>query len=109
MWKTIVIAIALATLSGGVAAEPTPAPEAAPAAQTVRGRDLMTPDEWREHRKKLQSLATPAERQAYRAEHRKMLEARAKEKGLILRDGPGWRSGRMPGPKGGGAGGGAGQ
>lgn len=106
MLKSIILAVALALFSAGelMAAEPAPPPDSTQAAKTVRGRDLMTPEEWREHRKKLQSFTTAEERQAYRREHRKVLEARAKEKGLVLRDGGGWRSGREPGPMGGGAG-----
>jgi len=103
MLKPLVLSIFLAAFSVPAtwAAEPVPPAESQQPGRTVRGRDLMTAEEWREHRQKMQSLATPEQRRAYRAEHRKRLEARAREKGLILRDGGGWRSGRGPGPLGG--------
>jgi hypothetical protein len=110
MLKRLCLATVLAVFSASslMAVEPVAPPESSQPSKIVRGRDLMTPEDWREHRQKPQGLATTEERQAYRREHRKMLEARAKEKGVILRDGAGWRGGQEPGPRGGGAGGGPG-
>lgn len=52
------------------------------------GRQLMTQEEWVEHRQKMQSL-NPDERDRYRAEwHTKMVE-RARERGITLPETPG--------------------
>ncbi len=57
------------------------------------GRELMTKEEWLEHRDKMRTLG-PDERERYREEwHKKMVE-RAREKGITLPDKPG----RGPGP-----------
>lgn len=64
----------------------TAAPEAAAPAtgDAVCGRELMRADELAQHRAKMQSLTTPAERTAYRAQHHAEMAARAKERGVTL-------------------------
>ena len=47
----------------------------------TRGWSLMTPQERTEHRNKMLSFKTYEECDAYRTEHHKLMEARAKEKG----------------------------
>ena len=49
---------------------------------------LMTQEERKAFRAKMRSFKTPQERQAYRLEHRKMLEKRAEAKGEKLRPMP---------------------
>lgn len=68
------------------------------------GRQLMTEQEWQEHRQKMQSM-TPDERQKYREEwHKKMVE-RARERGITMPETPGPHGqGKGMGPGGGGMG-----
>lgn len=82
------------------------------AEETVYGRQLMTEQERIEHRNKMRSFNTEQEREAYRIEHHKRMQERAREKGVTLPDRPQQRGkgmkgfgGRTPGQgKGGGAG-----
>jgi len=50
----------------------------------VCGRELMSADELREHHAKMRGLATPEERQAYRAQHHAEMARRAAERGVTL-------------------------
>jgi len=70
------------------------------------GWQLMTEDEITEHRSKMRSFKTEEEREAYRLEHHKLMQERAKELGVTLPDTPQQR-GKGMGP-GGGMGGGMG-
>jgi len=70
--------------------------------EVVYGRQLMTPEELTAHRAKMRSLATEKEREQYRLEHHKLMQERARERGLTLPDEPG------PMGKGMGSGGGMG-
>ena len=58
-------------------------------AQNTPGWTMMTPDERRAHREKMLSMKDEASCQAYMEEHHKEMEARAKEKGKTLPQGPG--------------------
>jgi len=51
---------------------------------SVYGWELMTEQERNEHREKMQSMHTEQEREAYRIEHHKMMQERAKERGVSL-------------------------
>ena len=74
----------------------------------VYGRELMTQQEMAEHRAHMRSLKTEQERLAYRQEHHRKMQERAREQGKVLPDQPGPR-GRGMGPGGGmGQGGGMG-
>lgn len=53
------------------------------------GRQLMTPEEIAEHRAKTRSLGTQQDREAYRQEHHKRMQERAKEMGMALPEAPG--------------------
>lgn len=76
------------------------------AQERVYGSQLMTRQERAEYRAKMRSLKTREEREAFRMEHHKKMQERAKEKGLTLPDEPPAMGGRM-GPGGGmGSGGG---
>lgn len=70
----------------------------------IYGWQLMSPKERADHRAKMQSLKTEQERMAYREEHHKLMQQRAKEKGVTIPDKP-LRRGTGPG-FGGGSGGG---
>jgi hypothetical protein len=62
------------------------------------GRQLMTEEQWQEHRQKMRAM-TPEERSRYREEmHRQMME-RAKGKGITMPDSPGPRGPKGPGPR----------
>lgn len=54
------------------------------------GWQLMTPQERTEHQNKMRSFQTYEECKAYQEEHHKLMEARAKEKGVTL---PAWKRG----------------
>jgi len=60
--------------------------------QQVYGWQLMTDEERTEHRAKMRSATSAEEREAYREEHHKLMQARADAKGLSLSDQPGQRS-----------------
>jgi hypothetical protein len=53
-------------------------------ADTVPGWQLMTPEERSEHQKKMRSVKTFDECEAYHQQHRGLMEQRAKEKGVTL-------------------------
>lgn len=72
----------------------------------IYGWDLMTVKERNEHHEKMMSMKTEQERTAYIEEHHKLMQQRAKERGVELPDAPMMR-GTGPG-FGGGAGGGGG-
>ncbi|WP_455206918.1 hypothetical protein [Kaarinaea lacus] len=77
--------------------------------EPIYGYQLMTEQERAEHRAKMQSFQTEQEREAYRQEHHKMMQERAKAQGVTLPDEPMPRGqGRGMGP-GMGAGQGMGQ
>lgn len=54
----------------------------------IYGYDLMTPKERNEHREKMMSMKTEQERTAYREEHHKLMQERAREKGVEIPDAP---------------------
>lgn len=56
--------------------------------ETVYGYQLMTEQERAEHRAKMQSFQTEQEREAYRQEHHKMMQERARAQGVTLPDQP---------------------
>lgn len=54
----------------------------------TRGWSLMTPEERTEHRQKMQGMTSYADCKAFLDEHRKLMEARAKERGAAVLRGP---------------------
>lgn len=54
----------------------------------IYGYELMTVEERAQHRAKMQSFNTEEEREAYREEHHKQMQARAKERGVQIPDVP---------------------
>lgn len=73
-------------------AQPTVADE-----EPIYGYQLMTQQEREEHRLKMRSFHTEKEREAYRMEHHKRMQERAKERGVTLPDEPMPRRGMGPG------------
>lgn len=64
----------------------------------MRGRDLMSPEEWQTHRTEMLKAATPAERQDLHRQMQRTLEQRAAEQGVTLRHQTGgWMMGFGPG------------
>ena len=61
----------------------------------VYGRELMTSEELAEHRRRMRSLETEQEREAYRQEHHERMEERARERNVKIPDEPGPRGGGM--------------
>lgn len=79
----------------------------------IYGYELMTVEERAQHRAKMQSFNTEEEREAYREQHHKLMQARARERGVQIPDtprkkgfgpGPGMRSGGSGSGSGGGSG-----
>lgn len=69
--------------------------------EPVYGYQLMTEQERAEHRAKMQSFQTEQEREAYRQQHHKMMQERARAQGITLPDEPmprGQGRGMGPGP-----------
>ncbi len=106
--RTLMTAAALAVLSiGSAIAQDSP---------QIYGSQLMTRQERIEYRNQMRTMKTQEERNAFRLEHHKKMQERAKEKGMTLPDnppaagggmGPGMGGGMGPG-MGGGMGGGMG-
>jgi hypothetical protein len=67
------------------------------AAEQVYGWQIMTQQERNEYRSHMRSLKTVEERERYRMEHHKMMQERAKERGVSLPEMPGPRKGMGPG------------
>jgi hypothetical protein len=81
-----------AALSAGLFAQApaTPPAESQARAQDeiIYGHQLMTETERMEHRTRMRSLKTAEERQAFRAEHHKLMQERAKARGMTLPEMP---------------------
>ncbi|HQT27649.1 MAG TPA: hypothetical protein PLK99_13830, partial [Burkholderiales bacterium] len=56
--------------------------------QQIYGSQLMTPQERTEYRAKMRSLKTRQEREAFRLEHHKQMQERARARGMQLPDMP---------------------
>jgi hypothetical protein len=101
MKRTLIVS-AVITLSLSAAslfaADQPPANESVPttSATPTTGRQLMTPEERMEHRRKMRAAKTPEERQKLRAEQHEKMKQRAKEQGKTIPETP--MSGGM-GPK----------
>jgi hypothetical protein len=79
--------------------------------EPIYGSQLMTDAERNEHRNQMRSLKTSQEREAYRLEHHKLMQERARVKGVTLPEVPpamGKGMGAGPGPNAAGGGMGAG-
>lgn len=96
MFRTTLMVSALAAMLAlpAFAQDAQPAPQKDQVQQKKQTRDriyghqLMTPDERIEYRSKMRFLKTPEECDAFRAEHHKKMQERAKEKGITLPDEP---------------------
>ena len=91
IFTTSIIVVIISLLSNYALAE-TP--------EQVYGWQLMTQQERVEHRQKMQSFNTFKEREAYRLQHHKLMQERARERGMKLPE--------VPLPQGRGMGGGQG-
>jgi hypothetical protein len=67
------------------------------AAEQVYGWQLMTQQERNEYRAKMRTMKTAEERERFRLEHHKMMQERAKERGVTLPDVPGPHNRMGPG------------
>jgi hypothetical protein len=74
----VTTAIAAALLVGGLAVPVL-------GGDVVRGRDLLTTEEWQAHRTEMLNATTPAERQAVRQKMQDRIGQRAAEQGVTLR------------------------
>jgi Tfp pilus assembly protein PilE len=99
----ILASLAAVALAGGLmAASPTVAQaqtqtqKPAQTQERIYGSQLMTEQERREYRDKLQAAKTVEERQKIRAAHHKAMLARAKERGVTLPDEPPPRAAKKP-------------
>jgi len=78
--RPLITAAALAVLTAGSAV--------AQNTEAVYGSQLMTRQEQMEYRNQMRTLKTQEERNAFRLEHHKRMQERAKEKGVTLPDTP---------------------
>ncbi|HBZ69785.1 MAG TPA: hypothetical protein DEP35_08660 [Deltaproteobacteria bacterium] len=76
-----IVPLCLALQATADQAAPTPAPPSC-----VQERDLLTPAEVAEHRAKMASLQTDAERAAFRRENHEEMRRRAAARGTVLCD-----------------------
>jgi len=92
-----------------LAADPAPAKEQAQTQkqEQIYGSQLMTPQERADQRAKMRAAKTVEEREQIRKEHHKLMQERAKARGMTLSDEPPVMGGGM-GPGGGGMGPGGG-
>ena len=67
------------------------------AAQPIYGRQLMTEEERQAHRMKIRSLQTAEQRQQYRQQHHKLMQERARERGVTLPEQPRAKPGKGKG------------
>lgn len=76
--------------------------------ERIYGSQLMTQQERNEYRQQMRTMKTAQEREAFRLEHHKRMQDRARERGVTLPDEPPKRPGTAPGggmgPGGGGGG-----
>lgn len=119
----LTLIVALLAMQGANAAAAADQAQAMPETQAttqsdelIYGSQLMTPQERAEHRAKMHSLKTKEEREAFRVEHHKMMQERAKKMGKKIPDmppmqrcgagygGPECRGAGRPEPESGGAG-----
>jgi hypothetical protein len=87
IWTVLALSPAMLSVPVG-AADTGNAEVKAQAPQAVFGSQLMTRQERIEYRNKMRNLKTPEERDAFRLEHHKLMQQRAKERGLTLPDEP---------------------
>lgn len=80
-----------------------PSVQRAQAQEQIYGYDLMTPQERNEYRERMRALNTEQEREAFRLEHHRKMQGRARAQGKTLPDTP--PAGRGPGMMGPGGGG----
>lgn len=84
----MILLLAGALSSGALAADAADAPSKPQAQETIYGSQLMTPEERAAHRKTMRGMKTAEEREAFRAEHHRLMQERAKERGVTLPDTP---------------------
>jgi hypothetical protein len=88
------VAAAMMTMTVSLFAAETPTPAGKPAAKSepIYGYGMMTDAERNEFRGKMRNAKSEQERQSLRDDHRKAMEARAKERGVTLPEQRGPRS-----------------
>ena len=113
--KPFLTALSLSILLAGGGLTATSAYAQTQKQETIYGSQLMTQKERREYRFKMREAKTTEQREQIRAEHHKLMQERAKERGVKLPDAPpaqgmyqGMGSGGAMGPGGGGMGPGGG-
>ena len=113
--KPLLTALSLSLLLAGGGLTATAAYAQTQKQETIYGSQLMTQKERREYRLKMREAKTVEQREQIRAEHHKLMQERAKERGVKLPDVPpaqGMHQGIGPGggmgPGGGGIGPGGG-
>lgn len=99
--KSVAFILAAALSAGLFAQAPAtpPAESQAPAQdEIIFGHQLMTETERMEYRTRMRALKTAEERQAFRVEHHKLMQERAKARGMTLPEMPPQRGmGQGPG------------
>jgi hypothetical protein len=101
--KQLAVAAAMAAAMLMMMATLFAAEQSTPKSEPIYGYRMMSDQERNEYRERMRSARSGQERQAIRDEHRKLMEVRAKERGVTLPGPRGPRAGG-PGPRGGGPG-----
>lgn len=99
MAAAVLLGLALVAPSGNAQ---TPQQERSQVRQQIYGRQLMTRAEIQAYRAKMRSLKTEQERRAFREEHHRRMQERARERGIKLPEMP--PAGHGPGAPGRGPG-----
>jgi hypothetical protein len=88
--KSVVFILAAALSAGLYAQTPATPPADTPPAtsEAIYGYQLMTEPERLEYRARMRTLKTAEEREAFRMEHHKLMQERAKMRGITLPEAP---------------------
>ena len=96
-----ILTAALLTIAAPVAvAQERLPPSSGPDQEAIYGSELMTEKERVDHRAKMRAAKNDQEREKIRLDHHKVIQAHAKERGMIMPDEPPPRSsgqGKAPG------------
>ena len=79
-----VIAAAMMTMTVSLFAAEQPSASTARKSEPIYGYRVMNDQERNDYRERMRNARSPVERQSIRNEHRKLMEARAKERGITL-------------------------
>jgi hypothetical protein len=97
--KQLAVAAAMAAAMLVMTATLFAAEQSAPKSEPIYGYRMMNEQERNEYRERMRNARSAEERQAIRDEHHKLMESRAKERGVTLPEQRGPGAGKGPGPR----------